>query len=267
MHFPDAQVQLEAESRHSIERGLSLALEQNQLVLHYQAQVDHEQKIQGFEALIRWQHPHHGLLYPSAFIKIAEETKLINPIGQWALNETCKLLAQWSKDSDRSKWTISINVSPVQLEQPEFVHDVLSSIESAQIDPRFLCLELTGSLIKNSHSSVKQKIQALKTAGVRISLDHFGEGSVSPSEVEELPVDELKIPAGYFKRIETEPKNAAVLKSIIEFGNIMKLRVIAEGIETETQFRQLRDYGCCLFQGYYFGRPEPIDRFSNAGNC
>lgn len=214
---------------------LSQALWENQFELYYQPQVDAHGVAFGAEALIRWHHPVRGLISPAEFIPIAESIGMINPIGYWVLNESCRQLSAWKNNAEMSHLTISINVSAAQFYDDDFVDKVLSTIKRMNISPQLLKLELTESILIQEIEMVITKMYALKVAGVGISLDDFGTGYSSLSYLKRLPLDQLKIDQSFIKEILNNQHDVAIAKTIISLGHDLGLKVIAEGVESVQQ--------------------------------
>ena len=248
-----ARVVLEASFREAVAKG--------QFLLHYQPQTEGVDQIIGVEALVRWQHPTIGLVFPTVFIELAEDTGLIVQLGQWVLEAACKQLALWSKRAETAHLTMAVNVSALQFHQTDFVATVLSVLERTDADPFLLKLELTESLFISNLDDVVGKMRTLSNKGIKFSLDDFGVGYSSLLHLKRLPLDELKIDQGFIKEILIHPSDAAIAKMVISLGASMRLTVIAEGVETEQQRDFLALLGCHSFQGYFFSRPLPIDQF------
>lgn len=244
------RVQLEGDLRHAIDN--------NELILHVQPQWSVDKKIIGAEALLRWQHPDRGLVSPATFIPIAEETRLILPIGNWVLRMACQWLSDWQSNQAMETFVMSINVSAVQFSQDDFVSQVEQTLKEFDVPPNTLQLELTESMLAHDEGDIVRKMQALKSLGVLISLDDFGTGYSSLSYLHRLPIDQLKIDQSFVMNIERGTKNASLAESIISLGHSLGMEVIAEGVETSEQFDWLKDKGCDLFQGFGLARPMAI---------
>lgn len=240
---------------------LRKAIERGQMVLHYQPQVDAERGVVGAEALVRWRHPVRGLVMPGDFIPLAERTGLILPLGDWVLDEACRQLAHWSCDPALAPLVLSVNVSAAQLHQADFVPRVIDGLRAAAVAPERLRLELTESVLVQDLQTIADKMAALKTHGVTLSLDDFGTGFSSLSYLKRLPLDELKIDQSFVRDLLEVESDATIVDSILALGRSLGLKVIAEGVETEAQWHYLRDRGCHLFQGYWFSPPLTTDAF------
>ena len=256
---PDMQVAIS--SRAELESELHAALARNEFLLHFQPQVGNDGRITGAEALVRWQHPRRGMVPPADFIPVAEENGLILELGQWVLEAGCRTLADWQMQPAMAGLTLAINVSIRQFRHPGFVAQVCDVIERTGIDPKRLKLELTESLLVDDMEVTIGKMMALKARGVGFSLDDFGTGYSSLSYLKRLPLDQLKIDRSFVRDIMSDQNDAAIARTIIALGGSLGLAVIAEGVETEDQWRFLARNGCGAFQGYLFSRPLPLKAF------
>jgi EAL domain-containing protein (putative c-di-GMP-specific phosphodiesterase class I) len=221
--------------------------------------VDGEARLTGAEALVRWQHPRRGLVSPAEFISLAEETGLIQPLGQWVLETACAQLVAWSARPDTAHLTLAMNVSAREFRHPEFVARVLAVIDRSGADPQKLMLEFTESPLLDDMEETIAKMAALKAHGAGFSLDDFGTGYSSLSYLKHLPLDQVKIDQSFVRDVLTDPNDAAIARSIIALGQSLGLAVIAEGVETGEQRDFLALQGCQAFQGYLFGRPGPAE--------
>jgi len=259
--FFDPQMQAEVLARAALEDDLRDALQQQQLVLFYQAQVVGEGRVVGAEALVRWQHPQRGLVSPAEFIPLAEETGLILPLGQWVLETACAQLALWATQPDMADLVLAVNVSAKQFHQSNFVTQVQAALTSSGTNPKRLKLELTESLLVNNVEDVIAKMATLKALGISFSLDDFGTGYSSLSYLKRMPLDQLKIDQGFVRNILSDPNDAAIAKMVVALAESMGLAVIAEGVELAAQKDFLAHLGCHAYQGYFFSRPVPIAEF------
>ncbi len=257
--FFEPEMQVSLSRRAVLEASLRSALRQQQFELHYQPQVTDGGELLGFETLLRWRHPTLGLLAPAEFIRLAEETGLIVPIGMWAIDIACRRLHSWSSDPARAQLTLSVNVSVRQFRHERFVDHVLEIVRRNPIDPSRLRLELTESLLVDNVDEVTLKMRTLKAAGIGFSLDDFGTGFSSLSYLRRLPLDELKIDHSFFRNVLTIETDAAIVRTIVVLAQSLKLKLIAEGVEDERQRDFLSSHGCHAYQGYLFGMPMDAD--------
>jgi diguanylate cyclase (GGDEF)-like protein len=267
MCFFDPQMLAAITSRSHLERDLRQALTAHQLVLHYQVQVANSGRPVGAEVLIRWNHPQRGLVMPSQFIALAEETGIIVSIGEWVLASACEQLQAWAHQPQFSQLQLAVNVSARQFQADNFVAVVSTLIEQYRIDAALLKLELTESLVLNNIAHTTQKMKALKQLGVRFSMDDFGTGYSSLAYLTELPLDQLKVDQSFVRNIGVKASDCAVINTIIGLGRSLSLEVIAEGVETLEQRDFLAQHGCNLCQGYLFGKPVPLANFEASFNA
>ena len=258
VRFFDPHMQEVVQRRSELERDLREALNKNQLMLYSQAVVDVEERVQGFEALLRWRHPERGMVSPAEFIPVAEQTGLILPIGHWVMQAACRRLADWARDPATAHLSLAVNLSARQLRQPDFVSGVLEVLRQTGANPARLKLELTESLLLHDIEETIVKMQALADAGIRFSLDDFGTGYSSLSYLKRLPLTVLKIDQSFVRDLLTDPNDAAIARTILQLAQSLDLEVVAEGVETEGQKQFLQIMGCQRYQGYLFGRPAPI---------
>jgi predicted signal transduction protein with EAL and GGDEF domain len=261
LHFFDPVMQDKINNRAEMERDLRNALENNEFQLYYQVQVDNTGHTLGAEALIRWHHPERGIVSPIDFIPLAEETGLIIPIGLWVLETACAQLKAWNKSARTFGLTISINVSAKQIQQIDFEAEVQAAVQRHAINPTLLKLELTESMLVDNIENIIVSMAALQAVGVRFELDDFGTGYSSLQYLKQLPLYQLKIDQSFVREITSNSSDQAIVRTIIAMAESLKLKVIAEGVETEGQLTYLRNYGCNHFQGYFFGKPVPIEDF------
>jgi diguanylate cyclase (GGDEF)-like protein/PAS domain S-box-containing protein len=261
VRFFDSAMETAVLERAALEADLRQALREGQFFLHYQAQVTEERRISGAEALLRWTHPQRGVVPPDEFIPLAEQTRIILPLGQWVLESACRQLAIWERQPALAHLTLAVNVSALQFRQAEFVEDVFGAIERAGANPERLKLELTESLLVDDVGILIDKMVALKARGVRFSLDDFGTGYSSLSYLKRLPLDQLKIDRSFIQDVLTDPNDAAIARTIVALSQTLGLKVIAEGVENEDQLKFLSINGCHAFQGFLFSRPVAEDEF------
>lgn len=259
--FFDPEMQAIVTANAAIEIELRLALQQNEFVLYYQAQVNETSAITGVEVLLRWQHPLRGLVPPGHFIPIAEQSSLIVPIGQWVLEQACHQLAAWAGMPGRGHLTMAVNISARQFYRPDFVPQVLAALTASGANPHRLKLELTESLLLEDMEDIIAKMSQLKAYGVGFSLDDFGIGYSSLSYLKRLPLDQLKIDQSFVRDVMTDLNDAVIVRTILALGQSLGLEVIAEGVENESQRSFLAAHACHAFQGYLFSRPVPLEQF------
>jgi diguanylate cyclase (GGDEF)-like protein/PAS domain S-box-containing protein len=253
-------LQAAVNARAAMEADLRQAIKANQFVLYYQPQVERGRLI-GAEALIRWQHPRHGLLTPGEFIPLAEETGLILTLGDWVLEAACEQVAAWGDRKETAAITLAVNISARQFRQADFVERVLAALKRTGANPQSLKLELTESMLLDNVDDVIAKMTALKSHGLRFSLDDFGTGYSSLAYLRRLPLDELKIDLIFVRDLLEDAASGAIAQAILSLGKAMGLRVIAEGVESEEQQEFLIRMGCHSFQGFLFSRPLPLEEF------
>ena len=256
--FFDSSMQDVLDKRSQLESALRVALEHNEIELHYQMQVDSSGKAIGAEALLRWNNPLLGAVSPAQFIPIAEESGLILPIGLWVLETACKQLADWQTSPQFRELSIAVNVSAIQVREAGFVSIVRGALQESGIRPELLKLELTESLVIENIDESIRKMEELKGLGVKFSMDDFGTGYSSLSYLSRLPFDQLKIDQSFVRNITTSQHNAAIVQTIISMAESLGMEVIAEGVETEAQREFLDLRGCPAYQGYLFAKPISI---------
>ena len=243
------------------ETALRAALERGELGLVYQPIVSlADGLVVGAEALLRWEHPERGTLLPADFIAVAEQSGLIVPIGRWVLREACREASTWRAGEAGSRPYVSVNVSPRQFADPELLPTVIGALESTDLAPHRLALEITETAVLESADSPVDTLDALKALGVRVMLDDFGTGYSSLSSIERLPIETLKIDRSFIAALADDAGKAPVLAAIAGMARALGIAVIAEGVEGETQVRSLRLLGLGFAQGYHFGRPWPAER-------
>jgi diguanylate cyclase (GGDEF)-like protein len=262
--FYRADMNARALERLTLEANLRRAVENGELVLHYQPQIDFAtQRIVGAEALIRWQHSKLGLLPPGEFIPMAEDTGLILPIGDWVLRTACNQVTLWER-AGLANLRIAVNVSPRQFQQKDFLERVAQIVGETAISPSLLELEITETSIMQNADQVVTLLSKLKHMGVMIAIDDFGIGYSSLGYLKRLPIDRLKIDRTFVSDATSDPDDAAIVVAIITLAHNLRLKVMAEGVETEEQLRFLQLLKCDEGQGYLFGKPMPPDLFLTA---
>ncbi|MBC7876565.1 MAG: EAL domain-containing protein [Anaerolineales bacterium] len=239
-----------------LENGLRNALRHGEFMLHYQPILSlHPKRITGFEALLRWQHPERGLLYPADFIKSAEESGLIVPIGQWVLYEACHQMQQWHNQFNMEfPLTISVNLSSRQFAHPELATQITTVLQQTGLPARSLLLELTETTLIEDIESAVTKIEHLQTLGVGVEIDDFGTGYSSLGYLRRLPVNNLKIDRSFISTLGISKSGVPIIRAIIAMANSLGMKVIAEGIETEEQMNNLISLECDYGQGFLFNK-------------
>ncbi len=238
-------------SRLSTINDLGRALKNQEFSLRYQPQVDAETgQVVGAEALIRWEHPEKGMISPADFIPLAEQSGKIIEIGRWVLHKACRDAMEWVLP-----WTVSINISAQQVKQPEFVDEVINALEQSGLPPQRLVLEITESAFINDKHILKNMLNRFRTLGISISLDDFGTGYSSLTYLHDFPMDELKIDRSFVVSIGSDMETSAIIDAIIVLAGKLHLKIIAEGVETQSQANFLRNRGCSQFQGFLYSKP------------
>ncbi len=247
-----------------LENDLHKAIEGPDFLLYYQPKVGCLSKeLVGIEALLRWQHPIKGVLEPSRFIQMAEETGLILPIGGWVLETACRQNIAWQK-AGFPHVRIAINVSSLQLRQEDFLHTIFDVLDKTGLDPRLLELEIAESTIMQNEVEAREKLSELKSVGIKLSIDDFSIGYSSFSYLKRLSVDCLKIDRSFVRGVTEDPDDRAITRAIIAMAHSLGLSVVAEGVETRQQLEFLQQQGCDEIQGWYFSRAisaEQLRRF------
>ncbi len=256
-HFYTEDMTEQAMARVQLETELRQAIDNREFRLHYQPQLDLQSgRIIGFEALVRWQHPLRGLLAPGIFIPLAEDTGLIEPIGEWVLAEACAQMKRW-RDAGLNPGRVAVNLSGKQLRRKELLHTVLAILDETGCEPEWLELEVTESVFMERPEEATAILQAVRSTGIELSIDDFGTGYSSLSYLKHLPVSKLKVDRSFIKNIPDAPDDMAITRAIIALASSLKLKVVAEGVETELQRAFLKVEGCDQAQGYLFSRPVP----------
>lgn len=257
--FYHTEIEYFVSERFKLETAIRDAIGSDQFVLYYQLQVDDKGNYIGAEALIRWHHPTKGFISPAEFIPVAEESGLIVLLGEWVLEQACEQLAKWQQAEASKNLTLSINVSPRQFYQYNFVDLVQAEINRTKIPPHKLMLELTENLVLEDMDRVIQQMKKLKEIGVQFSMDDFGTGYSSLSYLSQLPFDEVKIDQAFIRRASHENfhRDWAIVEGIIMITKKLGMEIIAEGVETQEQQAKLAASGCFRYQGYLYSRPTP----------
>jgi diguanylate cyclase (GGDEF)-like protein/PAS domain S-box-containing protein len=257
VRFFEADMDRVLHDRRALQADLALAVSRNELQLYYQPQARITGQIIGFEALLRWDHLRRGFIPPDTFIPLAEESGLIDQIGEWVLREACREAVSWRKPLQ-----IAINLSPVQLRQAEIVPLVHSVLLETGLAPERLVIEITEGALMDDYSRAVSILRRLKTLGVRIAMDDFGTGYSSLSYLQSFPFDKIKIDQTFISNLERNTQSGAIVRAVVGLGRSLNLTTVAEGVETQTQLAILRGEGCDEMQGYLIGRPQPIEEYA-----
>ncbi|MBE9545674.1 MAG: EAL domain-containing protein [Proteobacteria bacterium] len=244
-----------------LENDLRLAIQNQEFILHYQPIIRmHDQRLAGFEALIRWNHPEHGIIYPDQFIPKAEETGLINQIGGWVLNEGCRQMREWQRTlSGFGEIILNINISGGQFLQPGFADLVAGIIRKHHLDPGILKFELTESvLMKDSKAAIKI-LRDIKDIGIKLAIDDFGTGYSSFSYLQQFPIDDLKIGKSFIQQLEVDAESYEIVKTIVDLAKRLGIDVVAEGVETEGHLSKVKSLNFDMVQGFLFAKPADKD--------
>jgi diguanylate cyclase (GGDEF)-like protein len=243
------------------ENDLRRALQRDEFVIHYQPIVRlHDGSVASMEGLLRWDHPERGLIGPIAFIPVAEESRLIIPIGRWVIEQACRQAASWQKlQPDAAPVGVTVNLSARQLADPELIAYVEGTIQATGIDPSTLWLELTESTLLDETSHFERTLGALKSLGVRLVLDDFGVGFSSLGYLKRLPLSMVKLDRTFVENVTESPHDAAIVRAVSDMAETIGIGVVAEGVETEEQVRAARQLGCTYAQGFHFAEPAPAD--------
>jgi diguanylate cyclase (GGDEF)-like protein/PAS domain S-box-containing protein len=253
--FSDNALNDDMQSRLSLLRELDHAIENGQLILHYQPKYRAPSgPVMGVEALVRWNHPEHGMIPPNVFIPLAEKTGLIINLGEWVLNQACGQLRKWL-DEGYTGWTMAVNLSALQLSHPDLIDHVRNNLEHYQLNASSLILEVTESVAMSDLEANLLVLDQLNALGVQISIDDFGTGHSSLLYLKRLPASELKIDKGFLRDLTYGSEDATIITSIIALARTFNMRVVAEGVETPEQQEFLTNMGCDSVQGFLFGRP------------
>jgi diguanylate cyclase (GGDEF)-like protein/PAS domain S-box-containing protein len=254
----ESRMVADVRQRLEMEAALRTAIEREELVLHYQPMMHMRTgKVFGFEALVRWNHPRFGHLLPQHFVPLAEETGLIVRLGGWVLREACAQMQRWHQAYPEARWTMSVNLSGRQLQEPDLVHETRAALAMTGIDPASLVLEITESVLMQQADSALQQLRAMKGLGVGLAIDDFGTGYSSLSYLQRFPIDILKIAKPFIDDVGAGVEKSALARAIIGLGDTLKLKTIAEGVEIAEQRAALLMLGCELGQGYFFSPALP----------
>ncbi|WP_417521272.1 EAL domain-containing protein [Marinobacter sp.] len=254
--FFSESMSIDSTHRLNLERDLRMALERGELRVFYQPQVcASTNRIVGLEALVRWQHPERGLLYPRDFLGLAEETKLIGQLSEQVLNQACQDVGHWIR-SGHSDLRLAVNLSPIEVEHPRFVETLMERINANHFPPGNLEIEITENVIMNDLEQISQKLRELAAMHVRIAIDDFGTGYSSLNYIHRLPIHTLKVDQSFVKAIRNGADDACIVNAIVAMAHGLKLEIIAEGVETNKQLEYLRALGCHQVQGFFYGSAQ-----------
>jgi EAL domain-containing protein (putative c-di-GMP-specific phosphodiesterase class I) len=257
-HLFTADLNARVAERLSIESALRHAIARNELLLCYQPKVNlRTGRVAGVEALVRWQHPHRGLVSPAEFIPIAEETGLIVPISEWVLRQACGDALRWGELG--LDLNVAVNLSARQFRQGDLVSIVERTLRDFSFDPKGLALEITESLLMQDTEASRVALNELKDLGPAIYLDDFGTGYSSLAYLKKFPIDALKIDRSFIRDLPGNADDEAITRAILALGHALRMKVVAEGVETREQLEFLNLEGCDEVQGYYFAKPLPFD--------
>jgi diguanylate cyclase (GGDEF)-like protein/PAS domain S-box-containing protein len=260
--FFTEDMNVRAVERQFLESSLRRALKRREFVLHYQPTINLETgAITGVEALIRWRHPERGLIPPALFVPIAEDCGLIVPIGRWVLHEACRQIQAWI-DAGLPAMPVAVNISAVEFQSKDFLEGVRAILKETRLNPRYLELELTESVLMQDAEATVPALIALKAIGVRLAIDDFGTGYSSLSYLRQFPIDTLKIDQSFVREITAGSLDDTIVSAVISMAKTLKQRVIAEGVETGEQLAFLRRQHCGEGQGFHFSRPMSADAFA-----
>lgn len=260
--FYTADIKSRSLERLKLETNLRKALERNEFLLYYQAKLEFKTgAISGVEALLRWQNPDLGLVFPSRFIPVAEETGLIVPIGRWVLKTACAQNVAW-QNQGLPKVCVAVNLSIRQFMDDSLLKDVHSTIKETGLAPNLLELEITESMLMQNPERMIKILTKIKNLGVRLAIDDFGTGYSSLAQIRQFPIDTIKVDQSFIHDLSKNPEDRAIIEAIIPMGKALSLAVLAEGVETEEQEAFLREQACDQMQGYYFSKPVTPDQFA-----
>ena len=247
------------QARRMLEVDLRKALVNGEFEVYYQPIVDLiNQAITGFEALVRWNHPGRGMVAPSEFIPLAEETGLIVPIGEWVLRQACSEAAKWPSDV-----SLAVNLSPAQFKMRNLSQTVISALAQSSMPASRLELEITESVLLVDNAATLETLHQLRNLGVRISMDDFGTGYSSLSYLRSFPFDKIKIDQSFVRNLATNSDSQAIVRAVTGLGNSLGMRTTGEGVETQEECDYLKLQGCTEAQGYFFGKPKPVSEVLN----
>jgi len=253
LRFFEPKLNAQARARRALESDLRQALAHGEFELFYQPQMDmRQQRVTGFEALIRWRSPSRGMVAPNEFIPLAEDLGLIGDIGAWVLHEACQEATGWPDDI-----TVAVNASPLQVESGDFAASVTRALRRSGLPPQRLEVEITENLLLRDNGTVLSTFAALRAMGVRLVLDDFGTGYASLSQLARFHFDKIKIDRSFIAASEAAPEHEAIVRAIAALGISLGVPTTAEGVETIQQLDRVRENGCTSVQGYYYSKPVP----------
>ena len=258
LHFFSPEQRILADDRHRMEQELREALRLGQFELHYQAQYSASGDVNGLEALLRWRHPRRGLVPPSIFLSVAEETDIIVPLGRWSIQAACEQLARWKAEQQLGRLPICVNISARQLRQADLAEQVQGIISQTGVDPALLLLELSTQALSPSFADIVPTLTRLRTMGVRLSLDDFGGGSNMLEALQQLPLNQLKLSHSLVQRLGPNNAAEAAVQAAIALAARHRMTIVGAGVETLEQRALLAQYGCEHFMGYLLSPPAPV---------
>ncbi|WP_314972332.1 GGDEF and EAL domain-containing protein [Comamonas testosteroni] len=258
LHFFSPEQRILADDRHRMEQELREALRLGQFELHYQAQYSASGDVNGLEALLRWRHPRRGLVPPSIFLSVAEETDIIVPLGRWSIQAACEQLARWKAEQQLGRLPICVNISARQLRQADLAEQVQGIISQTGVDPALLLLELSTQALSPSYADIVPTLTRLRTMGVRLSLDDFGGGSNMLEALQQLPLNQLKLSHSLVQRLGPNNAAEAAVQAAIALAARHRMTIVGAGVETLEQRALLAQYGCEHFMGYLLSPPAPV---------
>jgi len=260
--FYSDSMSIDTANRLNLERDLRQALERDELRVFYQPQVcSKTNRVVGLEALVRWQHPERGRLYPRDFLPLAEETKLIGQPSERVLDQACEDVGQWIR-AGHSDLRLAVNLSPIQVEHPRFVETLMQQVKAHNFPAANLEIEITENVIMNDLEQISQKLRELAALGVRIAIDDFGTGYSSLNYLHRLPIHTLKVDQTFGKASRSGDDGAGIVNAMVAMAHGLKLEIVAEGVETDEQLDYLRSLGCHQVQGFFYGPARPAAEIS-----
>ena len=263
LRFFDQDMQDAVRARAVLKEDINRALAHNEFVLHYQPMMDANKQVLGYEAYVRWNHPQRGLLNPPEFMEMSRSNPLVMPINDWALRAACEQLGLWAAQPATQGLNISVNISACSLERPDFADYVTRVLRETGANPYRLTLEFK-EVLPGQADNLLDKMRALRELGVRFAMDDFGAGFTPLNLLKQLPLAQVKISRSFVQNVNRNPDDASMVRTILSLAQNMDLLALTEGVETFAQYDRLASYGCELFQGFLFGRPEPLSHWGLA---